>query len=203
MRKILYVIGTIIAVVLIKSNFKVAFDSAPPSAIASTKSVVIKADNSLTRAKDAVQMSLPSGWQTKLSARDPKQFVLGASNPSKDLHLLVVTYPKDTKEITSLEQVAELSSKGSNTLDRSKIETMKIKQVGDYRAIQQKVTGTTRSSKVKSVFLVTAIEAPNAYYDIIMIAPAATFPTHQMELQLAIQSFREIVHPTAAKGFRE
>jgi hypothetical protein len=192
MRQILSLIAVGLLIVIAKAAVKVTLGkNANSHTIATTQT--LWAANPITLQNDKVQLFLPNGWEVDSTHNQiTNQFktqLLSIRHPTQNLFLTVATYAKDQQGFMNLEQVIQQSLTLAQTMTTVQIVPTDVQTVNQYPARQSEITGNFNN--IPTTFLVTAIDAPLAYYVIFIHAPTDRFNSAKAELSNLVEGFQE------------
>jgi hypothetical protein len=144
----------------------------------------------ITSADGISQITAVGGWEKTSGLHKKAQ--LQASNPFKEMYIVVFTEKKDMYPGLTLEEYAKTT--GNNllkTLAVSSAQPSVQLTLDGNTAIQHEIRGTT-SGNSKITYLHTAVESPYYWHEILAWSPQAKFKQNRYALDSVVKSFKEV-----------
>jgi hypothetical protein len=152
----------------------------------------------LTSEDGISQITVVGGWDKTSGLHKKAQ--LQASNPFKEMYIVVFTEKKDMYPGLSLQEYSKTT--GKNLLKTlaagSEMPAVQINLDGN-NAIQNEIRGTT-SSNSKITYIHTNIETPFYFHEILAWSPQAKFKQNKYALEAVVNSFKEVKAAPTAGG---
>ncbi len=136
------------------------------------------------------QITAVGGWESTKGLHKKAQ--LQASNPFKEMYIVVFTEKKDMYPGLTLDEYAKTT--GNNllkTLAVSKAQPSVQLTLDGNNAIQHEIRGTT-SGNSKISYLHTTVESPYYFHEILAWSPQAKFKQNKYALDNVVKSFKEV-----------
>lgn len=134
------------------------------------------------------QLTVPAGWRENLSLND--KATIKAANPQQEMYVIVITETKAdfTDEIT-LDQYTDLTlqSMTSNLTSPDSSPPLPV-TINGSAGKQYQIQGATKN--VKLAYLVTTVETPAHFHQIITWTLQSFKDKNRMALQKVVETFR-------------
>ncbi|HSE39988.1 MAG TPA: hypothetical protein VLH08_04420 [Acidobacteriota bacterium] len=144
----------------------------------------------LTSADGISQITVVGGWDKTSGLHKKAQ--LQASNPFKEMYIVVFTEKKDMYPGLTLQEYSKTT--GKNLLKTlaagSEMPAVQITLDGN-NAIQTEIRGTT-SGNSKITYIHTNVETPYYFHEILAWSPQAKFHANKYALENVVNSFKEV-----------
>ena len=150
----------------------------------SQKPVTIKSSDS------RIQMTVPGGWREEKKLNETA--ILQAGHRFQEMYVVVIEESKkDYVEDATIDYYAGLSRETMIEAVQEPQATDPIPiSLGAYRAMEYVLDGSVDKIKVK--YIVTAVETPNHFYQVVTWTLPSLFQKNQAKLREVTQSFKEL-----------
>jgi hypothetical protein len=144
----------------------------------------------LTSSDGISQITVVGGWDKTSGLHKKAQ--LQASNPFKEMYIVVFTEKKDMYPGLSLQEYSKTTGKNllKTLASGSEMPAVQITLDGN-NAIQNEIRGTT-SGNSKITYIHTNVETPYYFHEILAWSPQAKFKQNRYTLEAVVNSFKEV-----------
>jgi hypothetical protein len=152
----------------------------------------------ITSTDGVSQITVVGGWDSTKGLHKKAQ--LQASNPFKEMYIVVFTEKKDQYPGLSLTDYAKTTHKNliKSLASGSAMPGVQLTLDGN-NAIQNEIRGITAGNS-KITYIHTNVETPMYFHEILAWSPQAKFKQNRYALDSVVKSFKEVKAPAEGGG---